>query len=286
MKAKSSALLTLLFVAVMWSTSGVLIKSVTWSPLALASSRGLVAALAITLLKPGGFNPKALTKTHWLAASIYGSLSLVYVSAMKLTTAANAIVLIYTAPIWVGLLAPVLLRERTAVKDWLFMAVMFAGIILFFLDALSPDGLLGNFIALAGGLLYGLQVIAFRKLKDAGPANVVILGNFITFALGLPFWGAPWPSLSGWLFIVGLGVFQLGLPYYLYALTVPKVSSLELILVPMLEPILCPILVFLFLGERPGRWALYGAAIVMTAVIVWSVLKVRDDNLRIGALAA
>jgi drug/metabolite transporter (DMT)-like permease len=276
----------LLLVAVMWSSSGVLIKSVNWSPIALASARGLAAAIVITLLKPGGFNPKTLTGAHWAAGLIYGVLCMLYVVAMKLTTAANAMVLIYTAPIWVGLLAPVLLKERTGGKDWLFMAVMFGGVVLCFLDGLSPEGVLGNFIALAGGFLFGLQVIFFRKLKDSRPEDAVILGNLIAFAAGLAAWGAPWPELTGWLLIAALGAFQLGLPYYLYALTVPKVSSLELILVPMLEPILCPIWVYLFIGERPGRFAFYGAALVIATVIVWSVLKARDENRRLRALAA
>jgi drug/metabolite transporter (DMT)-like permease len=166
------------------------------------------------------------------------------------------------------------------------MAVMFGGVVLCFLDGLSPEGLLGNFLALAGGLLFGLQVIFFRKLKEAKPEDAVILGNLIAFAIGLFAWGAPWPDLAGWLLIAALGAFQLGLPYYLYALTVPKVSSLELILVPMLEPIVCPIWVYLFIGERPGRFAFYGAAAVIATVIVWSLIKARDENRKLSSQAA
>jgi drug/metabolite transporter (DMT)-like permease len=160
------------------------------------------------------------------------------------------------------------------------MAIIFAGVVLFFMDGLSPEGFLGNVMALGGGLLFGSQAIIFRSLKDDGPANSVILGNLLTFVIGLPAWGAPWPSLTGWLTIVALGLFQLGGPYYLYTLTVPRLSSLELTLVPMLEPILCPIWVFLFLGESPGRFAAYGAALVISTVMVWSVLKAKTEARR------
>jgi drug/metabolite transporter (DMT)-like permease len=280
MKSKTSALGLLLLIAVMWSSSGVLIKAVTWSPLALASARGLVAAMVISILLPGGFKPRNLTPTHWWVGSLYGILCVFYVFSMKLTTAANAIVLIYTAPIWVAFLAPIFLNERTKPFDFVFMGLIFAGVVLFFLDGLSPEGLIGNITALTGGFLFGLQAIFLRKMKDSSPANAMILGNLITFIIGLPAWGPPWPPLSGWLIILALGVFQLGLPYYLYTLTIPKVTSMELILVTMLEPILCPIWVSLILGERPGRFAIYGAVAVIASVTVWSVLKALDERRR------
>ncbi|MDR1309308.1 MAG: DMT family transporter [Deltaproteobacteria bacterium] len=276
MKPRTSAVLLLVLASTLWSTSGVLIKSIQWSPLALAGARGLIAAITISLLLPGGFKPRELTRGHVLAACFLAVLSLLFVQAMKMAPAANVIVLQYTAPLWVAFLAPLILRERTSGRDWAFMGLIFGGVVLFFVDGLSMSGFWGNVLALASGLLFGAQAIALGKIKKRSPAQAIILGNLLTFFLGLPAWGGPWPDLGGGLMILVLGVGQMGLAYYCFSLAVPRVSSLELVLIPMLEPIICPIWVFLVLHEVPGRWAVAGALVVIVSVTSWSLLKARD----------
>ena len=282
MKSKPAALLMLALVAVLWSTSGFLVKLIDCPPMALASARGLVAAVTMSLLLPGGFKPRALTLDHWMAGACLCVLSICFVSAMKLTAAANVIVLQYTAPIWVAFIAPFFLRERTSGRDWLMMIFIFGGVVLFFLDSLSPEGLWGNVLGLVSGFFFGLQAMLIRRVKDAGPANAMILGNLMTFLAGLPQLGASWPSWAGWAGILALGVFQLGLPYYLFTLCVPKVSSLELVLVTMIEPVVCPIWVYLIIGERPGRYAALGAVTVLLAVTVWSAMRALDERRLLG----
>ncbi|MDR1546072.1 MAG: DMT family transporter [Deltaproteobacteria bacterium] len=275
---RSSALLLLALTALLWSTSGVLVKFIPWSPAAIASFRGLTAGLTMCLLLPGGFHPRRLTKRHWLTATCLAALSICFVTAMKMTAAANVTVLQYTAPLWTGLLAPIWLRERTSGLDWLLMGVIFLGVTLFFVDGLALGGLAGNALAAASGLLFGLQAMSLRSIKDSSPADAVIMGHFLAFLVVLPAWGPPWPPLSGWLALIFLGVFQMGLPYCLYALAVPKVSALELLVVPMIEPILCPLWVFLLMDERPGPWAWAGGLTVIVAVTFWGVLKARAVN--------
>jgi drug/metabolite transporter (DMT)-like permease len=249
---------------------------VAWSPGAIASGRGLVAGLTIWVMLSGGFKPSRLTVKHWLSAASLAVLAICFVTAMKMTAAANVIVLQYTAPLWVGLLAPLLLGERTTRLDWALMGVIFFGVALFFVDGLAKGNMAGNLVALASGLFFGCQAMSLRMIKDSSPAQALILGNFLTFLAGLPFWGPPWPSASGWLIVALLGVFQMGLPYFLYTLVVPKLSALELLVVPMLEPILSPLWAYVFLGERPGPWAWAGGLIVIGSVTWWSVLKARS----------
>ena len=278
MKSKPAALLLLALIAMMWSTSGVMVKVVDSPPLVMASARALVAAITMSLLLPGGFKPRELKRDHWITGGCLCVLSICFMIGMKLTTAANLIVLQYTAPVWVAIIAPFFLRERTSGRDWALMILIFGGIVLFFLDGLSAEGIIGNIMGLCSGFFFGFQAMMLRKIRDSNPANAMILGNLLCFAVGLPFVFFSWPSWAGWLGIIALGVFQLGLPYYLLTLCVPKVSSLELVLVPMIEPILCPVWVYLVIGEVPGRFAFVGGIVVLGAVTFWSVLKALDER--------
>ncbi|MDR2442661.1 MAG: DMT family transporter [Deltaproteobacteria bacterium] len=278
MKSKSAALLLLVLVASLWSASGILVKVIDCSPMALASARGFLAAITISILHPDGFSLKGLTKYHWLTGSCLAILSITFISAMKLTAAANVIVLQYTAPIWVAIIAPLFLRERTSGRDFLFLTIIFGGVVLFFLDGLSTEGVLGNILGLISGFFFGIQAMLLRSIKDNSPAKAMILGNYLTFLVGLPFLVFARPSAVGVLAIVAMGVFQMGLPYFFYTMAVPKVTSMDLVLVTMLEPVLCPIWVYLGTGERPGKFAVFGAITVIVAVTIWSVLKAVNER--------
>jgi drug/metabolite transporter (DMT)-like permease len=189
--------------------------------------------------------------------------------------AANVIVLQYTAPLWVAVLAPLILRERTMGRDWFFVGLIFVGIILFFMDGISMEGFWGNILATLSGLFFGLQAISLREVSDKSPVQAIILGNFITFVVALPFITLPLPDLRGCLYLLFLGLIQMGFAYFLYSQAVSKVTSLELVLVPMLEPIFCPVWVFIFLGETPGKWAIIGASVVIVSVLAWSYMKTK-----------
>ncbi|MDR2350352.1 MAG: DMT family transporter [Deltaproteobacteria bacterium] len=276
--SKKSALSLLALTALLWSSSGVLIKSADWNPLAVASARGLVAALTIRFLNPAGFSFSKLTPTHWLAGSSLALLSVFFVCAMKLTTAANTVAAQFTAPVWVVIFAPLLLKERSKPSDWFFIAAIFGGIALFFFDSLSPGGLLGNVLAVVSGIFFASQAMFLKKIKNDNPAMAMILGNFLCFLVFLPFWGAPWPDVAGMACVLALGVFQLGVSYYLYTLTLPRVSSLELVTITMLEPVLSPLWVFLAMGERPGKHAFLGCLVVIVMVFVWGVKKAKEEE--------
>lgn len=266
-----TAVLLLLISAVLWSLGGVLIKSVEWPSMAKAGGRGAVTVLVfwIWLRKP----TFTWSFTQIGAAVAYAVTVTTFVMANDLTTAANAIFLQYTAPIYVAVLGHYFLGERTRKSDWVFIAIALLGVALFFRDQFSREGLLGMFIALFSGFSFGTLVVLLRKESQGSPASAILLGNIITAVIGLPFAiGHPLPAPQLGI-IVLLGVVQLGLPYVLYSIAIRRVSALEAVLIPMIEPILNPLWVALQRGEIPGRWSLAGGALVLSSVLVRELIR-------------
>jgi drug/metabolite transporter (DMT)-like permease len=261
------AVLTLFLTALLWSLGGLLIKSIPWPPLAVAGGRSLIAAaclLLITRPKRLPLNPLALT-----TAACYAGCTLCFVIATKLTTAANAILLQYSCPIWVALFGAWILRERPTRTDWIAIVITIAGIGLFFADKLSVDHLWGNIVALISGLFFGFLAILLRKQKDATPIDSVILGTLLGGIICLPtLVSAPALDMRGWLALALLGTVQLGLAYFLYAHAIRYVSALDAVLIPIIEPILNPIWVMLALGEKPSHWAILGGTIVLATSVL------------------
>lgn len=272
--AHTRAIGQLLLAALFWSLGGLLIKSADWPPLAVAGGRGLVAAVFLALTNRGlrfTFSPIQLT-----AAAAYAGCTVLFVASTKLTTAANAILLQYTAPIWIALLGAWLLGEKTTRLDWLTIVVVLGGMALFFADGLEFAGALGNLLGVLSGVCFAGMTLALRKQKDGSPVESIILGNALAFLIGLPFMiGVPAPSPTGVAAIVALGVVQLGFSYWLYARAIRQVTALEAVIIPIMEPILNPVWVFLVSGEQPSRWALLGGLIVMGAVTARALVSIR-----------
>lgn len=275
-----TAVLLLLVAAVLWSLGGVLIKSVEWPSMAKAGARSLIAA---GILWAWLRTPKFTWSATQLGAAIAYALTVsTFVIANDLTTAANAIFLQYTAPVYVAVLGPFLLKERTRGSDWVFIAVALAGVALFFRDQFSREGLTGMLVALASGMSFATLVILLRKESGGSPASALLLGNLLTAVAGLPFaFGHPLPAPQ-MAIIVTLGVVQLGLPYVLYSIAVKRVTALEAILILMVEPILNPLWVALARREVPGPWSLAGGALVLGAVLLREYLRRNEDGARAG----
>ena len=206
------------------------------------------------------------------AAVAYAACTFTFVSATKLTTAANAILLQYTAPVWVALLGAWLLGERTSKSDWIAIGVTFVGMALFFADGLQLSGVWGNAIGAFSGLSFAAMAILMRKQKHGSVTESIILGNLIAGLVGLPFIvAAPPLATSGWIALFVLGVVQLGVSYALYSRAIKHVTALEAVLIPVIEPILNPVWVMVFIGEKPGPLALCGGVLVLAAV-TWRAL--------------
>jgi len=263
---RGGAVSALALTALIWSSGGLAIKLADAGPMAITGVRSALSALTLLALFRGRVDLRP-TPARLCAALCYAGMMLTNVAATKMTTAANAILLCYTAPAYVAILAPRLLGEPTRPRDWAFVAVVLCGMVLFFLDQLSPTGFWGNVMAVGTGLCYAGFTLAMRRQKDASPVDSVVLGHALTAAVGLPFLLAgPWPSASGWLSLAYLGVIQQGLSLGLYVWAIKRLRALEAILILTLEPILNPLWVALGYGETPGLWPLAGGTLVLCAV--------------------
>lgn len=265
MDKRSVAVIQLVFTGILWSLSGLFIKSIALHPFAISSIRSAFAALVLlTYIK---FRPKfSFSKAQIIGALCYvGTVSL-FVFANKTTTAANAILLQYGAPIYVAFLGYWILSERLRWFDYVAVAGIAVGMIVFFADSVSGGGTLGNILAALSGFTFAAQAVCVRLQKDGGGFETILLGNLIAMAIGIPFVITGPPSVAQMPPLMFLGIFQLGVAYLLYSLASRNVTALDMMIIPMLEPILNPVWVFIFLGERPGVFALIGGTIVFIAV--------------------
>lgn len=269
--------LLLLSAAVLWSTAGAAMKLCQLSGIQIACGRSFVAGLFLLLAVPEA--RQRPTRWVWVTAFTYAATVGLFAVSNKLTTAANAIFLQSTAPLWVMLTSPRWLGERSTRAELLSVPIYVLGLGLFFVDELSPGQLTGNLVAVAAGIAFASCIVGFRRISLAraagatgSAASALVLGNGLTALCALPLWfTGPEPRLTD-LWILGyLGVFQLGLAYLCFVRGVAATRALEASLLVLLEPVLNPVWTFLFAGERPGPWALGGGAIVLAAT-VWRIL--------------
>jgi drug/metabolite transporter (DMT)-like permease len=260
----------LVITALLWSLGGLFIKWVQLNPVAIAGMRSAIASILIWIfLKKPKFN---WSKEQILCAIAYALTVILFVMANKMTTAANAILLQYTAPIYVALFSFTLLGERTTKLDWLIILIVFSGMILFFIDDFSTEEFWGNIVAIFSGISFAALTLFTRKQKDGSPLESILLGNILTALIGLPFMFQSAPTVSSWIGLLLLGTVQLGIPYILYSIAIRSVTALETILITVIEPIVNPIWVFLIFGEIPGKWSIIGGIIVLSAVTIRSII--------------
>lgn len=263
-----------------WSLGGLLIKAVAWPPLAVAGMRGLFAGLFLLATNRAlKFN---FSRAQIIGALGYAACTVTFVVATKLTTAANAILLQYTAPVWIALFGAWLIGEPATRADWLTIGVVLAGMTLFFAEGLDVTAVLGNSIAVLSGVCFAAMTLALRSQKDRSPVESIILGNLLAFLIGLP-WIVAAPPLDsvGWGSLVILGIVQLGVSYWLYARAIKHVTALEAGIIPVIEPILNPVWVMLMMGEKPSLLALLGGVIVLTAITLRAIASIRGGSLAV-----
>ena len=266
--------LLLLAAAILWSLGGVLIKSIDLNPVTIAGGRSLIASLVMSLAMP-----RVLRKISWRAAPgaiAYAGTVFLFVVATKLTTAANAIFLQYTAPIYIAMISPWFLGERTTWRDWLLVLVALSGVGVFFLDQLSLQGLSGVIAALGSGFAFAWLTVLMRRQKTGSPEAVVLLGNMMTFLIALP-WMFPILRIeANGPRLLLLGVVQLTIPYLLYSLAIRHVRALDASIISIIEPILNPVWVMLATNERPAFWSIVGGSIVLATSLGRSLLASRN----------
>ena len=268
--------LAILAAAILFSTGGAAIKATQLTGWQVASFRSGVAAVAVLLMLPAA--RRGFSGLSALVGLVYAATMILFVLANKLTTAASTIFLQATAPIYLVLLGPWLLREPIRRRELTLMLALGGGLALFFVghepgSVTAPDPFKGNILAALSGLCWALAVTGLRFMGKAGrpaagAAASVVLGNVFAFLFCLP---AALPVATvrpaDAAIVVGLGVFQIGLAYVLLNHGLRHVGALEASLLLLAEPVLNPLWAWLVHGERPSAWTLAGGAVIVAATL-------------------
>lgn len=263
--SRPRAILVLAFMAVIWSSSGLGIKLLDWGPLAILSGRSSLAAIVMWLY----LRTPVFTFSRWqlIGAFAFVGTQLFFIAATQLTTAANAIFLQFTAPIYVALLGVWFLNERPRWIDGVAMVLIFTGMGFFFGDNLTFENTLGNGLAILAGISMAFMAVALRAERHSSPGSMLLLGNIIAVVVGFPWLLQESFTLPNVSIILYLGIVQIGFTTVLYSIAIQHVEALESTLITSIEPILNPVWVFWVVGEQPGPWAVWGSLIVMVAVL-------------------
>lgn len=269
-----------------WSTGGLFIKLTSLDAYQLTFFRSLLAALTVVAV----MRRKALRINGFgiFCSVIYAALLFLFVWATKHTTAANAIFLQYTAPVYILLLAPFVIAERFQLRDLATVAFCIAGMSLFFVGDLTIGDYQGNVAALCSGVAMGVYVMLLKHPRFAGaksaklpvsPIATVVYGNLILAVLTAPAGVAAAPMMAplDWLAVSFLGIVQIGISYILFIKGVTGgTRPLDASIIGFIEPLLNPVWVFLFIGERPSNWAILGGIIIITTVAVHTLAQYRN----------
>ena len=273
MNKEKIAILQMLLCAALWSIAGIFIKLVPWNGFAVAGMRSLVAGITIFLcMRRMGVHYVLNSKT--VAVGFFsGCTYLCFVTANKLTTAANAIVMQFTSPVFIVIYSALFFHQKLRKQDLAVVLCTMLGITLFFMDQLAPGYLLGNLVGIASGMFMAGMFVTVGEVETEERFSGILNGQIFTFLVGLPFFLLTKPVLSAAAIgsILILGVFQLGISYVLYVESSRYCPPLACNLLGALEPLLNPVWVFLFNGERPGVYALIGSAVVIVSITVWCI---------------
>ena len=262
--------------AVCFSLAGVLIKVIPWNPISINGARCIFAIIPMYLYLRATGRRFHVNKQIIGGAILDFAMLETFVIANKLTTAANAIVLQFTEPVWVILLAWIIFRSRPRTSAVAASIVVIAGIVCFFLDSLSAGGVLGNVLAIASGLAYA-GVFLLKESPKCDFECAAILGFAACFVVGIPFYAQETVfSLDILLAIMALGIAQLGLAYFFLSKGLDVVSPVTASLTSTIEPLLNPILVAIVVGETIGPLSIFGAVLVIGAATAYNVYAARS----------
>ena len=278
MDEKRKGTLCVFLSAVLYSIGGLCMKWIPWSGMSINGGRTAIALVVIGIYLVIVKHPLKMNRWVLLGSLSVFSTNLLFSIANKMTTAANAIVLQFTVPIFVMLFSAFFFKKKPTKLDLLACIVILGGIIFFFADSLTMGGGLGNLIALLSGITYA-GIFLLNDMPNSDAISSVFWGDVISAIVGLPclvretdFSAGPIISL------LVLGVFQVAVAYILLTIGLKTTPPVTASLVSGIEPIMNPVLVALFYGEEIGRFALVGAAIVIFGVISYNVLKERTDK--------
>jgi len=264
------------------STSGLFIKLLNWNPIVIAGGRSLIAALFLIIVRLISPPPKSVKNPPfplWAGAIVYAATMLLFVTANKITTSANAILLQYGAPVWAALLGWILVKERPRWEQWGALVLVMGGLLLFFRDDLGSGALFGDTLAAISGICFGAHTVFLRMMKDGNPRDCLLLSHMITAVVSIPFMILYPPALSASsvLSITYMGTIQIGIAAILFSYGIKRISAVQAMLTATAEPILNPVWVLLITGEKPSLGALSGGAVILLAVISSALVGLRRE---------
>lgn len=273
--------LILLLAAFLWSLAGVFIKFLILHPLTIVFYRSLFASIFFAFFRGRSTSlpPRALL----LAIVSYTAAISAFVAANKLTTAANAIVLQYTAPIFVFVLVRFLFGEKTANVNWICLAFGMLGIMVIFAGSAGEPDAVGIMVALLSGLLFSIYMVTLRFLRDVHAGTLTFVNNLACWLILLPFVSSQLDvSLRDFVILAVMGVVQLGIPYWLFSKGLETISLQEASLIVLIEPVLNPVWVAVVVGEIPSLATLTGGGLIVASLgfrYLWQLLN-RQEGAR------
>jgi drug/metabolite transporter (DMT)-like permease len=251
--------------SVCWSFGGLLIKSIPWGAMSIIGLRALLGAVVLAVYRRSV--KTELTKGNILAALCLSATTTLFVFATKLTTAAAAILLQFSAPVFIIVIHLICYKNKPKPSEAIAVSVTLAGMLLFFADGLEGGAMLGNLLAICSGLSFAGVFVCNRR-PDTQPEQAVYLGFLITAVIGLPFaFTDVTADAMAWGAVIFLGVVQVGVAYLLFSLGIKRTPALLACLITALEPVLNPLWVALMIGEIPGPMSILGGGVIIAAVV-------------------
>ena len=276
---RAKTIVLLIIVGFLWSLGGVFIKITDAHPLVISCVRSFTATLCMLAYLKG--KPRfVFTRAQCIGALCFAATVTSFVLANKLTTSANAILLQYSSPIFTALLGWLVMREALHWYDYISMAGVSVGLVFLFSGSIGFGSLAGNIIAVFSGLFFGSFMVCIKLHKTGSQIETIILGNILAVIIGIPFLFIYPFELSAMLPVVFLGAFQIALPYILFAIASERASTLDLALIPIIEPLLNPVWVFLVTGEQPAALTYVGGAILLGVISLRSIIMLNANRLR------
>ena len=269
----SKGIFYVLMAAILFSIGGLCIKMVPWSPLSINGARNLISAIIIGIYLKATHHKIVINPAVIFGAVCMTCVTTLYCIANKLTTAANTIILQFTAPIFVIFFVRLFFKEKPKKLDVITSGIVFVGIIFFFVDGISSGNILGDFLAVLSGVAYA-GVFMMNSFEKSDSLSSIFLGQSLSALTGIWFvfgetnFGAT--AIGG---ILALGIFQLALAYIFMAKGLEEVPAVTASLTTAIEPILNPLLVALFYHEMITPLSFVGAIIVIVAIVTYNVKK-------------
>jgi drug/metabolite transporter (DMT)-like permease len=274
MSEHRKGIIAIVIAALLWSTGGLFIKLISLDAYQLSFYRSIFSALTFVVLfrrKVFVFNTAVL-----LNGLFYAGILILFVVATKLTTAANAIFLQYTAPIYVLIFEPLILKTKLKAINVISVIISFIGMTLFFVGEISPSHLEGNLVALLSGICFAAFLIGIRKSSEEFRVPSIFWGNIF---IPLICFNSVYPEfnidMTNFLMVAYLGIFQIGLAYAIFTYSIKRIEGIEAALIAMIEPVMNPIWVYLGYGEKPSPFAILGGLIILSTITIRTIITER-----------